>query len=322
MPPRRPALINFLTRIPRLGGPVRNAHDAWLRRRIDNYWRSDDAARRLFAAHHPVLSETQRRVLADLTATGIAQAHFDELFPNRHWWHALSAQAHEWLGSDPIKEKERKYLADNHREAKWKEYIIMMTAESGEIFSIDHPLLQLGLQSTILDLVNSYFGMMARLFHLDVWKTIPTANGGPLTGSQRWHRDPEDLKLVKVFFYLTDVDETAGPLHYIKYSRRGDKYGNLWPQKLPYGSVAPADEVEVTAPRKDWAVCAAPAGTLVFADTTGLHMGGRATGNERVFATWGFASHGTVWPRYFKLTSRIVPAELSMAARYALAERA
>jgi hypothetical protein len=194
----------------------------------------------------------------------------------------------------------------------------MMTAEQGCTFSIDSPLLQLALQPAILNIVNGYFGVMARLFHLDVWKTIPLSHHRPLTGSQRWHRDPEDLKLVKVFFYLTDVDETAGPLHYIKYSRVGDRYGDLWPQKLPYGSVAPADEVEVKTPRSDWVVCAAPAGTFIFADTTGLHMGGRASEGERIFATWGFASPGTVWPRSFRLERYTVTESLPLAAKYAL----
>jgi hypothetical protein len=321
MPPSRPALIDMLTRVPRLGDQVRKAHDLWLRRRLNHYWRSaDNPARSSFEADRPVLSDVQRRVLSELTECGIAQVHYDDLFPDRRLWHALSAEAHAWLESDLIKEKERRYVEGNYREAKWKEYIIMLTAEEGAAFSIDSPLVQLGLQKPMLDLVNSYFGMMTRLFHLDVWKTIPLSHDGLPTGSQRWHRDPEDLKLVKVFFYLSDVDENAGPLHYVKYSRRGDKYGNLWPQQSPYGSVAPANEVVMKTPRTDWAVCAAPAGTFVLADTTGLHMGGRASHSARVFATWGFASHNHVWPKYFTLSSPAGPMELSPAARYALLE--
>jgi hypothetical protein len=321
MPPSRPRLINLLTRIPQFGARVRNAHDAWLRRRINKYWqREHKTALQLFEPHKPVLTEIEQRVLAELTACGIAQVRYDELLPDRQLWDALSAQVDEWLESDKIKEIEKRYIESDHREAKWKEYIVMMTAEKGCSFSIDSPLLQLALQPAILNIVNSYFGVMARLFHLDVWKTIPLSPNRPLTGSQRCHRDPEDLKLVKVFFYLTDVEKTAGPLHYLKYSRLGDKYGDLWPQKVPYGSVAPADEVEVKAPRTDRVVCSAPAGTFIFADTTGLHMGGRAVEGERVFATWGFASPGTVWPKSFRLERHSVTDSLPLAAKYALFE--
>ncbi|MCI0660767.1 MAG: hypothetical protein L0220_06810, partial [Acidobacteria bacterium] len=256
--------------------------------------------------------------LSDLNECGIAQVHFDELFADRRLWDELSPQVDRWSKSDAIRENERRYLEGYYREAKWKEYIMMMTQEEGETFSIGSPLLQLGLQPVILDIVNSYFGMQAKLFHLDVWKTIPLSCDGPLTGSQRWHRDPEDLKLVKVFLYLSDVDQAAGPLHYIRYSRRGDEYGNFCPQKLPYGRVVPSDEVEKKIPRTDWTICSAPAGTFVFVDTTGLHMGGRASKNQRLFATWGFASQGMIWPRCFKLDSLIVPQGLPAAARYAL----
>jgi hypothetical protein len=321
MPPSRPPLINILTRIPQIGDRVRNAHDAWLRRRINKYWQGEHkAALQLFEAHQPVLNEVGQRVLAELTDCGIAQVRFDELLPDRHLWSNLSSQVDEWIESDKIKEIEKRYLESNHREAKWKEYIVMMTMDEGCSFSINSPLMQLALQPVILNIVNSYFGVMSRLFHLDVWKTIPLSHNGPLTGSQRWHRDPEDLKLVKVFFYLSDVDETAGPLHYIKYSRLGDRYGDLWPQKLPYGSVAPANEVEAKVPRTDWVVCTAPAGTFIFADTTGLHMGGRAAKGERVFGTWGFASPGAVWPKSYKLERHTPTNSLPLAAKYALFE--
>ena len=313
MPPSRPSLIKLLTCVPRLGGQVREIHDAWLRRRIHSYW-----ARARSSADRPVLNETQERVLSDLTRCGIAQVHFDELGIDRGLWQALLNQTQGWLESEKVRERVRQYVEGNHREAKWKEYIVMMTAVEGGSFPIDCSLLQLGLHPLILDLVNSYLGLMARLFHIDIWKTIPLPHQGPLIGSQRWHRDPEDLKLVKVFLYLNDIGADSGPLHYLKHSRRGERYGHLWPQRLPYGSVAPPAEVERQAPRSDWAVCTAPAGTFIFADTTGLHMGGRASLHERVFATWGYASPGTVWPRYYQLDPTVGSPELSPAAKQAL----
>ncbi len=321
MPPVRPKLIDFLTRIPKIGGQARYAHDIWLRHRINSYWQNrNELSRNIFEANIPSLDTIQQKVVNELTECGVATVSFDKLISNRQLWDKLVLEVNQWLGSEKIKEKERQYIQSNHHEDKWKEYIIMMTAEEGDMFSIDSPLLTLCLHPAILNIVNTYFGMMARLFYLDVWKTVPLSNQRPLTGSQRWHRDPEDVKLLKVFLYLTDVDETAGPLHYIKYSRRGEKHGNLWPQKLPYGSVAPANEVEERVPRKDWVICDATAGTFVFVDTTGLHMGGHAVKENRVFATWGFTSRGSVWPRYFNLAAPVDHLELPLAARYALSD--
>ncbi len=33
--------------------------------------------------------------------------------------------------------------------------------------------------------------------------------------SQRWHRDYNDKHLLKVFLYMSDVDEAAGPFEYV-----------------------------------------------------------------------------------------------------------
>ena len=321
MPPSRPKLINALTRIPQIGGHLRNLHDSWLRHRINAYWQKENnEARQVLESNRPVLNNAQRRVLAELTECGIAMVHFDDLFSSWKLWNALLLQVNQWLDSEKSKKQEQLYVEEIYREARWKEYIIMMSAEKRDAFSIDNPLLILGLQPEIINIVNNYFGMMAKLFHVDVWKTIPLSHDRRLTGSQRWHRDPEDIKLVKVFLYLSDVDETAGPLHYIKFSRGGDKHGKLWPQRLPYVSVAPANEVEIQIPREDCTICTAPAGTFVLVDTTGLHMGGRASKRNRVFATWGFSSHGSVWSRNFKLDPSIIPEEQNLVTKYALSE--
>ena len=160
--------------------------------------------------------------------------------------------------------------------------------------------------------------MMSKMLYIDAWNTIALEHDGPPIGSQRWHRDPEDIKLVKVFLYFSDVDLTAGPTYYIPNSRKGEKYGHLWPQKIPRGSVPPLEALEELIPCSDWEVCTYPAGTFVFVDTVGFHKGGRATHRNRVFATWTFVSQGSLWPRVFKIDPPPDPQELSPAARFAL----
>ena len=48
--------------------------------------------------------------------------------------------------------------------------------------------------------------------------------GSTRVSSQRWHRDYNDERLVKVFIYLTDVDEDTGPLEYVPGSTLGGEY--------------------------------------------------------------------------------------------------
>ena len=68
--------------------------------------------------------------------------------------------------------------------------------------------------------------------------------GSEAVSSQRWHRDPEDRKLCKVFIYLNDVDENAGHFTYVKGSHYLGKWGKLFPQKPPKGFYPPSGAVE------------------------------------------------------------------------------
>ncbi len=318
MPPKRSKLMDDLVRIPRLGRYVKTGHDAWLRFNFNRSWQSENrAAKNAFEADKPQLTQVQLRVLSELNSRGIAHVHFDELIGDPQLWGCLSVSVGRWLESEEVKQGERAYLEGDHRLQAWKEYILRLYGNQSTI-SWDSAWLRLALRPQILNLVNSYLGLMSKLIYVDIWNTLPLAESHRPTGSQRWHRDPEDIKLVKVFLYLTDVDSTAGPLHYVPNSRRGEKYGGLWPQKIPSGSVPPAGALEETIPRSDWEIAAHRAGTFVFVDTTGFHMGGRATVRHRVMATWSFVSPASLWPRVFQLASGETPPELSLAAAFAL----
>ena len=60
----------------------------------------------------------------------------------------------------------------------------------------------------------AYTRMELRLRDLNAWINVPTK--GDAFSSQRWHRDlPEDHDIVKVFLYVRDVPEGAGPLSYV-----------------------------------------------------------------------------------------------------------
>lgn len=320
MPPKRPTLIDDLIHIPRMGRYVKRAHDAWLHAKFNYYSATRNMkAQQAFDAERPRLSNVQQRVLDELNGRGIAHVHFDELFADRQLWADLQSHVSGWLDKEEIKDKERAFINSGYDQVKWKEYVVMMYSKKSEI-SWNDPWVRLGLQPQLLNIANSYLEMMSRMIYVDVWNTMPSSHDDHYTGSQRWHRDPEDKRLVKVFLYLSNVDSTAGPLHYVPNSRRGEKYGDLWPQQIPSGSVPPPAALEAAIPRSDWEVCAYPTGTLVFVDTSGFHMGGRATERNRVTATWSFVPPSSLWPREFELNDFDVSQELSRAARFALLE--
>jgi ectoine hydroxylase-related dioxygenase (phytanoyl-CoA dioxygenase family) len=119
--------------------------------------------------------------------------------------------------------------------------------------------------------------------------------------SQRWHRDPEDKKLVKVFMYINDVDEGTGPFTYVVGSQYGGKWRYLFPQRPPAGSYPIQGGVEKIVKQSDIKVCVAPAGTIIFCDTSGLHKGGFSTEKSRLMSMSCFVSSASRYPKNYTL---------------------
>ncbi len=315
---KRPRIVERLGKVPVLGKPVLAAHNAWVRHKYHRPVKPENAEPiRLFRARPPVLDAVQQRVLDDFQRRGIAHVHFNELIGDQGLWRALAACAENWLQTPEVRQQEERYRQAGHANGKGKDYIIFHYGESASV-SWDSPWLQLGLHPRLLDLANSYLGLLARMYNVDVWNTIARPTSGPLIGSQNWHRDGQCARLVKMFLYFTDVDLDSGALEYVPYSRPGEKYGDLWPQRLPHGSQPPAEEFKRRIPPSEWTACSHPAGTFVFVDTAGFHRGGRATKRNRVFATWAYCGHESAWFRSFALDASSVPATVNPAARHAL----
>ena len=80
----------------------------------------------------------------------------------------------------------------------------------------------------------------------------------------------------------------------------------------------PDGAVEAAIPREQWHVCTYPKGTLVFADTTGLHRGGRATRHRRVLGVWAYFPPSSVWPPVYELDRAGIPRALPASTQHAL----
>ncbi len=162
------------------------------------------------------------------------------------------------------------------------------------MFDMKNPFVELTLSPTILDVANSYMNMYTKLKYYDLALTIPVPAGSQAVQSQRWHRDPEEKKIVKVFIYLNDVDSTAGPFFHVNGSNYEGKYGRLFPQKPPEGFYPPEGAVEKAIAKEDIREMTGRAGTLMFCDTSGIHRGGYATAKERLMYTAFFASPSSI----------------------------
>ena len=170
--------------------------------------------------------------------------------------------------------------------SRQKEFLIHL-ASFEEGVPADSGLLKLALDPKLLEIVAGYLGLWPCLHSIGAWLNFPTDE--PAALSQLWHRDPEDLRLVKVFIYLSDVGEESGPFTYI-------------PDTHPFGRAAvvarkyekkkrlPDDQMERLFPPESWRVCTGPAHTMILADTIGYHRGGKPSVGRRMLITFTYTS--------------------------------
>ncbi|HTD52373.1 MAG TPA: hypothetical protein VK780_05060 [Thermoanaerobaculia bacterium] len=293
-----------------------------LRRRHDLHWNylRNPSSRRSFARQRVALNAAQHQVVRELRSEGVSLVSFTELGADGNQLGRLRETVDSFARSLKVKEAIRNYAAVVAQgQMAYDAYIVKLNVE-GPTFALDNPLLQLGLDPQILGVVNSYLGLWSKLIYADVWHSIPIDVGRRI-GSQRWHRDPEDRKIVKIYLYFSNVDQGSGPLEYVPGSGFGGRYEKIRKWKARGDRYPPDGELESRIPASECISCVGPVGTTVFCDTSGFHRGGIATTSARIVATWTFCTPAAISVtarRRYTVDYGGRESELSPAARFAL----
>lgn len=227
-------------------------------------------------------SDVQRRVIRDLNLYGIGAAHLEELFPGEDILSRLQQYAVA--------------LRSQGKSVEDKPFLLALWSynNKNEAIDLSNPFVRLSLDPQVLGIVNGYLKMCAKFFFYTLNITLPVPAGSSHIKSQQWHRDPEDIKLCKVFLYLSDVDERRGPFTYVRGSNRGGKWYGLFHPPLPMRARPRDQEVRRVVPPSDIKAFTGRAGTIIFCDTRGLHFGGYATSGERLMFTAEFSPKSAV----------------------------
>jgi hypothetical protein len=102
-------------------------------------------------------------------------------------------------------------------------------------------------------------------------------------GVQRFHRDFDTPRFIKVFLYLTDIDERSGPHIYVPGSQRSPE--------LMLRRYIGDDEVEASFGKSAIVPICGPAGTCFLVDTFGIHKGGLPVDRPRLI----FSAQYNIW---------------------------
>jgi hypothetical protein len=253
---------------------------------------SNRASRHLYAGSPPALSAVQRRIVDAVDREGYTTVRFDELVSDDALRNAVLEQ-----GAAFVEETERGLREESEnngdselRRRPGKEFLVRAHSFDGVRLGLDHAWLRASLSPHMLAVANGYLRMWAKLSYVDLWYTVPQPAEAERVASQLWHYDFDDRHLLKAFLYLDDVDQDTGPFEYVAGSQPGGPHHDVRPWRpMGYGRV-PEEDVRRNVPDEAIRTFAAPRGTIIFCNTSGLHRGGFATARARVLATATYCS--------------------------------
>lgn len=146
---------------------------------------------------------------------------------------------------------------------------------------IKYPLIQkIVTDPSLLHLAQSYLKAPPVLDAVNMWWCTSYSKAASGEAAQKYHFDLERPKWLKIFIYLTDIDEETGPHCFVAKSHKA----NSIPWKLlkrGYSRIED-DEVADTYNKEDILVMVGPKGTLLAEDTRGLHKGLHLQRGERL----------------------------------------
>ena len=146
-------------------------------------------------------------------------------------------------------------------------YSIETVAGAPHAFAIsNHP--------NVLAVVAAVLGAKPTIALMSAWWSLPRADGAP-EHAEMFHRDIDDYRFIKLFCYLTDVDEASGPHVFVRGSHRINKHTEA-KRRLPEDLVARefgSDNILRFV---------GPAGTVFLENTFGIHRGIPAASRPRL----------------------------------------
>ncbi len=216
-------------------------------------------------------TQVEQRVIQELKDNGISIIKLSEILPAEIFTE-ISQWAEGLLQEPETKRRIREIEKGVRPDSKSDKFFIVRPLGDMPSVSIEDRIVQVALSDPIMRIVCGYLGMFSRVAALDLWYNVATP--GPDYKSQRWHRDPEDTRIVKTFLYLRDVAETNGPFCYIPGSHNGGPFREVYPQRVALGVYPKDGAVDARFPPNLRKVCTGEAGTFVLCDTTGFHRGG------------------------------------------------
>ena len=247
------------------------------------------------------LSPEGARVLRDLNRDGCAQSTLEALTGDATLLGRLqdAAYALESARSEEVEAAAKALETVNDLgDGNTKPYLVQYLDADRPVVEPEGLLATTALEPGIKGIADGYYGMRVRVADINIWRNLPSQHAP--VASQLWHRDqPDDHLVLKMFVYLEDVTDGAGPLAYVKGTHgKGDR---KWRPRTTlhdgHNQRSRDEDMSREVPEARRPRFTGPAGTVILADTLGWHKGGQATTSRRLLLQVLFASQAATTHR-------------------------
>lgn len=150
------------------------------------------------------------------------------------------------------------------------------------------PIFEIATDPFIVSYVGEYFGCMPILVQANSWFSFPSKleKKNLSENAHFFHQDKEFIKFLKVFIYLNDVGEENGPHCYIE----GSHLDTMKLHGIPFSERVMDEDIEKYYSKVRIKNILAPAGTVIFADTSCAHKGQPIKNGARIILQLEYAS--------------------------------
>ena len=143
-----------------------------------------------------LMDDANQIILQKLNEDGIAFTTFNQVFPD--------VDFHEFR-EEIYREQKRYEIEKKKHEDNAKIYFNFILGLN-PVFDSDSLWNKVASHPQVQKLSDAYFGMHnTEMRYYNIWNHVPYS--GLAKGSQLWHRDREDVMILKVFICIEDVDE-------------------------------------------------------------------------------------------------------------------
>ena len=134
--------------------------------------------------------------------------------------------------------------------------------------------------------LSTYFGCPYKIDYITAWWSFKNKLKTPNEKTQYFHRDLDNFNFIKLFLYLTDVDELSGPHQYIKYTHKNDLGLKISTKVVDLNNI----QKNIS---KDIHTFQGKAGSVVLENTLGLHRAKKPENKDRLMIAMAFSLVGT-----------------------------